>query len=65
MVWNIGFNTLRGSIEMGLRLSVFWYFTEGLPSKPLSFNYDFYRKPLPIFVSALTTGWIRAPFDII
>jgi hypothetical protein len=50
---------------MGTRLVAFRYFTEGLPSKPLSFNVDFYRKPLPIFVSALASAWIRAPFDII
>lgn len=50
---------------MGTRLVAFRYFTEGLPSKPLLFNLEFYRKPIPIFFSALVTGWIRAPFDIV
>jgi hypothetical protein len=65
MLRNLGFNMTRGSIEMGFRLVVFRYLTEGLPSKPLLFNIDFIRKPIPIFVSALATAWIRAPFDII
>jgi hypothetical protein len=51
--------------EMGTRLAVFRYFTEGLPSKPLFFNYEFYRKPLPILVSAILSGWARAPLDIV
>lgn len=50
---------------MGSKLAIFRYLTEGLPSKPLLFNIDFYRKPLPIFLSALVTGWMRAPFDIV
>jgi hypothetical protein len=62
---NLGFNLTRGSLEMGSRLAVFRYFTEGLPSKPNFFNYEFYRKPLPIFVSAICTGWLRAPFEIV
>jgi hypothetical protein len=65
MLRNMGFNMIRGSVDLGARLAVFRYFTEGLPGKPLFFNYDFYRKPLPIFVAALATGWIRAPFEMI
>lgn len=60
-----GFGISRGALEMGTRLAVFRYFTEGLPSKPSLFNIEFYRKPIPIFVSALSTAWIRAPFDIV
>ena len=62
---NTGFGLTRGALEMGSRLAVFRYFTEGLPSKPLLFNVEFYRKPLPIFVSAFATAWIRAPFEVI
>jgi hypothetical protein len=65
MIRNTGFGVTRGIFEMGTRLAVFRYFTEGLPSKPLFFNYEFYRKPLPIMVSAILTGWVRAPLDIV
>lgn len=52
-------------IEMGTKLAVFWYFTEGLPGKPTIFNYEFYRKPIPVMLAAICTAWIWAPFDIV
>lgn len=65
MLRNTGFLATRGMFDMGIRLAVFRYFTEGLPSKPLYFNYEWYRKPLPIFVSSILTACLRAPFDIV
>ncbi len=62
---NTGFMVTRGMLDMGIRIASFRYFTEGLPSKPVHFNYDWYRKPLPIFVSSILTAWLRAPFDIV
>lgn len=53
-----------GGIDMGFKLAVFRFLTEGINEIDDGFETDYWRKPIPIFFAALFTSWTRAPFEI-
>lgn len=52
-----------GGIDMGLKLAVFRFLTEGI-DEDKEFSVDTWKKPLPITLAGALTCWTRAPFEI-
>lgn len=52
-----------GAVDMGIKLAVFRYFTEGVPNSE-DFNAHNWRLPIPIFFAGLFTCWMKSPFEI-
>ena len=57
------FGLSYGAIDMGAKLAVFRFMTEGI-NEDEGFSVNMWRKPIPIFVTALLTCWIKVPFEI-
>ena len=53
-----------GSIDIGLRLAIFRYFTGGLYQTEGTVNVDYYRRPFPTMLAAALTSWIAVPFEV-
>ena len=53
-----------GSIDVGLRLAVFRYFTGGIYQTEGTVNVDYYRRPFPTMLAAALTSWIAVPLEI-
>lgn len=53
-----------GAFDMGIRLAVFRFLTEGINEADYGFNTQIWRKPLPIFLAGLLTCWTKIPFEI-
>ena len=53
----------RGSLDIGLRLAVFRYFTGGLYQSPNTVNVEFWKRIYPTMLGAALTSWILVPFE--
>lgn len=53
-----------GGFDMGFKLAVFRFMTEGINEQFAEFSTDIWKKPFPITLAALLTCWTRAPFEI-
>jgi hypothetical protein len=54
---------MRGSIDIGLRLAVFRYFTGGLYQSTDSVNVEYWRRVFPTALGAALTSWLLVPFE--
>ena len=60
----MGYAVARGSIDIGLRLAVFRFFTGGLYQSPNSVNVEYWRRVFPTMLAAAATSWIMVPFEV-
>ena len=59
------FNGLAvGSIDVGLRLAIFRYFTGGIYQTEGTVNVDYYRRPFPTMLAAALSSWVCVPFEV-
>lgn len=61
---SLWYGAALGTFDVGTRLTIHRWFTEGLPAHYPAGDSDYWRRPLPIFFASILSSFFRAPMEI-